>query len=1141
MGSFHIDRFRSAERGFALVVTLSLMILLTIIAVGLLTLSAVSLRSSTQGEAAAVARANARMALMMAIGELQREMGPDSRVSAPPDAGKETSGGHPRWTAVYDAWKWNQAPDGPETPQSRKPAFRGWLVSGGNQASGGPVGTADKVLLLGAKSLGGEATADDEIRVPMHEVNMGGRRGRIAWWTADESAKAKINAGPESAGGALAASSPLLDAQAPPNIGHRAIPKLENHAWKTGQRAMTTTTASVNLAAELGAGGLGSASHDVTVHSAGVLADVRSGRLRRDLSQLLARLAQELEDKPLYLSDGRMNRFRISRDGAVSNTSMVQPWNTVANTSSEWGINLEELHLFHSLHRELAWSGGSPRLLVKGTRDDVVKDRYYMYSRPMVDAVQFILSLKAFPSGTGGNYRMEMMLDGMVALSNPNDVPIQWPAGLILPVQLQNVPYNITWEIKDVLGATKSTKTADSPNFGLFVGRIGGGVSTAAAGFTLGPGESATFGSTTASGANLDLRPGFVPSGGVRMTGWNLNADQLKTTDMIDFRILKDSNPGFSGNYTYYNVWIGDRKSGTNAKGWQSDTASLGSGGDLNSTLMNELLPTPIRPPQVRPVSDFINKPQPVMMMSFLRNVERPSGAVPADAFVSRPFQLNEPGASGRGLTPATIETARHATQQLITAEAMNYQFRTLAAGAGGRNVYHGGGRQPNLGGGFSVIKRRIPIAPPMSLGSFENAIASGFCGRFSNSGPAIAGDPFPADAIALSGHKYGWPLTAKAIGNSWSTPFVGADRVHRASTGGQPAQKAAADHSWMANTALWDSWFLSGIVDGTGAGASQWSKDSRSPRSQFLDLAKGEGRLRNKRFLFHPYKPADEAVNELFESGSGNFKPSALNQLPNYLLVDGAFNVNSTSVKAWAAFLDSVRDQEVLTAAGGNRRFDHPFGTLGYAVNTATSGTDGDWAGLRSLSTSEIDQLASAIVTEVRARGPFLSVADFVNRRPNSKNPAHRSLGALQAAIDSSGLNNRYKGGARGVNAGSFEPLEGGDGVSGEPVAARSIGSAGYLSQAALLTAIGSQITVRGDTFIIRAYGDARDSSGKIMAKAWCEATVQRNPEYLNPADAPEAQDGWPRASDQLAAANSFFGRRMALQSFRWLNSDEI
>jgi type II secretory pathway pseudopilin PulG len=56
--------------GFTLVVTLSLMILLTVIAVGLLTLSSISLRSSAQTQALATARANARLALALAIGDL---------------------------------------------------------------------------------------------------------------------------------------------------------------------------------------------------------------------------------------------------------------------------------------------------------------------------------------------------------------------------------------------------------------------------------------------------------------------------------------------------------------------------------------------------------------------------------------------------------------------------------------------------------------------------------------------------------------------------------------------------------------------------------------------------------------------------------------------------------------------------------------------------------------------------------------------------------------------------------------------------------------------------------------------------------------------------------------------------------------
>jgi Tfp pilus assembly protein PilV len=40
-----------SKRGFALVITLSLMVLLTLLAVGLLTLSGVSLRTSAQSEA----------------------------------------------------------------------------------------------------------------------------------------------------------------------------------------------------------------------------------------------------------------------------------------------------------------------------------------------------------------------------------------------------------------------------------------------------------------------------------------------------------------------------------------------------------------------------------------------------------------------------------------------------------------------------------------------------------------------------------------------------------------------------------------------------------------------------------------------------------------------------------------------------------------------------------------------------------------------------------------------------------------------------------------------------------------------------------------------------------------------------------
>ena len=71
--------------GFALIITLALMVLLTLIVVGLLSLSSVAMRTAADGSAMATARANARLALMLALGELQRSAGVDQRVTARAD------------------------------------------------------------------------------------------------------------------------------------------------------------------------------------------------------------------------------------------------------------------------------------------------------------------------------------------------------------------------------------------------------------------------------------------------------------------------------------------------------------------------------------------------------------------------------------------------------------------------------------------------------------------------------------------------------------------------------------------------------------------------------------------------------------------------------------------------------------------------------------------------------------------------------------------------------------------------------------------------------------------------------------------------------------------------------------------------
>src|SRR5688572_7892671 len=80
-------------RGFALVISLSLMVLLTVLAVGLLGLSTLSLSTSTREADLAEARANARMALALAIAQLQKQTGPDQRVTMTADQLSEGDSG----------------------------------------------------------------------------------------------------------------------------------------------------------------------------------------------------------------------------------------------------------------------------------------------------------------------------------------------------------------------------------------------------------------------------------------------------------------------------------------------------------------------------------------------------------------------------------------------------------------------------------------------------------------------------------------------------------------------------------------------------------------------------------------------------------------------------------------------------------------------------------------------------------------------------------------------------------------------------------------------------------------------------------------------------------------------------------------
>jgi hypothetical protein len=95
--------------------------------------------------------------------------------------------------------------------------------------------------------------------------------------------------------------------------------------------------------------------------------------------------------------------------------------------------------------------------------------------------------------------------------------------------------------------------------------------------------------------------------------------------------------------------------------------------------------------------------------------------------------------------------------------------------------------------------------------------------------------------------------------------------------------------------------------------------------------------------------------------------------------------------------------------------------------------------------------------------------------------------------------------------------------------------GAPSYVKQADILTPIAPILSARSDSFVIRAYGEAQDSSGTV-ARAWCEAVVERARDYVDPGDEAEIVP-----AELTQEVNRTFGRRFKVRSFRWLNPGEI
>lgn len=354
--------------------------------------------------------------------------------------------------------------------------------------------------------------------------------------------------------------------------------------------------------------------------------------------------------------------------------------------------------------------------------------------------------------------------------------------------------------------------------------------------------------------------------------------------------------------------------------------------------------------------------------------------------------------------------------------------------------------------------------------------------------------------------------------------------------------QKAYYDISYLLNRTLWDRYYFSTIPT-TGSIPDTLPNLRYSKNSNF----------------------ADEDLRDPNKNAVG-------------LMLKGGFNINSTSEQAWRAVLGGTNQLEY------NPETSSSSGTmLEVAFPRFTKPTSGDdpneaWGGgYRTLNEDQVAQLARNIVTEIKNRGPFVSLADFVNRRfvdnpetndsieadANTSYEHEHYSGTLQAAInrtnndfpandgsdtfwDADLVADLFTKSQFGSNQYERGMVLGAD-ATGRPYSNRSSFAPNYLTQGDILSTIGASLTASSDTFVIRAYGEVVNplNLNEVNAQAWCEAVVQRLPDFIddsNPAHTPmDDTEANSLGMASLTDLNKQLGRKFEIIDFRWLSADEI
>lgn len=1178
------------RRGFALVVSLSLMILLTILAVGLLTLSSGAMRISPREMAQAAARQNARLALMMALGDLQKHLGPDRAISAPSSTVTENPL-QPNLLGVWSGFGWVPPAGAVPSPAEKSSKFKSWLVStripesAGRLDLPGQAPAADAVWLVNPATTGTIDAVDNSLKVERVPLASGKIPGGFAWGIADNSTRATVNLTPEHSDAIAANVSNRSAARAPrPEVLHEAFGSLTRR-----DRLWTMATAAMQIDAKDRIQ-LTARARSLTHSSIGLLCDPVSGGLKTDLT-------------PLMEGGTAVNLATI-----LGRTSPYFPTTTATGHGSPtWDYLRSHYQLYK---RMTAANTGKPRLRLSSTELSPKTSGYQPKPAraallPVIAKLQIVFSLVSHhshigdrvsalntfgvPMGNTSHAVPHLVYDPVVTLYNPYDTELELSQ---LRVRISDPPVGFQFMKHDLsagtnawcrpefaggefhgLGRFQITNETNPDARKFFSLHLRNRTSSGSPGgnIVLMPGEVKVFSAWVERNWTwgLETSGGYVPRAFFDHSAANRLGEQdyrtgnkkgIEGMPGLDFRAgLQTDHLSYANGRPASSIYSWERP--PLGVGWVS--MKLTDDITVNARPQRCVRDASLPDFRVDLLAGLNDAPESDLLRTFefrFADVAKELGsAQDATGIISRRFRnssiLQKPDDKGTGgKSPFAIFTMTAKTTRDPRDDSKSWLFNNL--------VTEGGSQDSRVIGNAaqSYDVRLDPLSDYTSFPGIEydDMNQRGYFGAMADANQGVSIVPMYRAPLIPAASLGDWvacnlvpsslfPRVNQPFGNSHAHPLIAPGQIEAVN----PLQSGSKmlDHSYLLNASLWDSFYFSSATHCNSA-----VFDKPRTRAEVLeDFFLGKQPMLNSRLI--PWFTGDGDGKELATRYQSMSEADFSKRFAANAAVQGAFNINSDSVDAWRAILSSLRDSAVTGYA--KTSFPNPGKTafVRAGLPVASSADEADpqssvnalgqirWAGFRSLGDDDLKKLATLIVEEIRARGkldkaPSLGVADFVNRRPGAAGDLHALKGILQTAIDRSGINDKFHVEDSNTITSSNLKAERVRGLANTAAldGYTADGAAPMLTQADLLAGIAPVITARGDTFTIRAYGESRSANGnQVEARAWCEATVQRLTEFVDPANPPAA------LVNDLGPLNQRFGRRFVVVSFRWLNPNEV